>query len=485
VEYRTTTIFGKESPLWDDETFDFRVTEVGQEVEIAVMNSSGGGCFGLSKVNPRRLKNKIMESFEEHLGGGDDGGGRVRSRPGIVSFELTFEMTSRYMDMCHLVELKNHLDQASTDYNQQLQLGTADRPKLGTLQVRILRATNLQPPRRDLTGFFKQYTPCPYVNVTVGRESYRTRSWHNDLNPHWEEEVLDFKVVDDGGSWIELAVMDEQDHDETVFGRARLDLRALKNRTWEKFERPLAGSNGSFIIFDCCFCMSNLWVETCKNRDLQQEVTNAQMQRERATQEVKQLEQMVEMADYSSNWLMDVGGKMSVPMSVGEKTIQKLCGNRNVVIPAFLYSNRSGQDYIPRGQVQTPHAVALFPEVKIEKTTRVRIIIKAATGIRTQRGKAAETFVKCEVPGGKESFETQVATGAEPVWNYKKALKTYSVGDSLIFSVFSQGPMRNELIGRAELHTDDFYPDGFDKMIDIGNSAMLRLIVIVTEDGEW
>merc|ERR1712232_18431 len=363
VEYRTTTAFNKKNPEWDEEaTFTFRGTEVGQDLEVVVMNASGNTSFGHISINPRWLKNKEPKKFEEYLK--RDDASTSRSRPGLITLDVTFEMTSRYVDMCKLTEMRTHLDQASAEYTvqmQQMHHGTLDRPTLGQLQVRILRATNLQPLRQGAGAYFNQDMPSPFVSVCIGREAHRTRSWHNDLNPRWDDEVLSFRVVDDGANWIELTVMDDQERDERVFGRARLDLRALKNRNWEKFDLPLQGSNGAVISFDCCFCMSNLWVETCKHRDTHTELEKAQVQRERATQEVKQLEQMVEMAEESSRWLRKFGDKDSVEyLAEAEERI--------VISPTFLAAKRGGRERQPTNNAQKLQ-VALFPDVKIEKDT--------------------------------------------------------------------------------------------------------------------
>jgi crotonobetainyl-CoA:carnitine CoA-transferase CaiB-like acyl-CoA transferase len=499
VEYKTTTAFGKQSPIWDDEdaTFDFRVTEVGHEVEIQVMNACGDSCFGTTRINPRRLKHNTPESFTEPLLGSDASKARyTSSRSGEVMFDLTFDQKGRWIDMCKLAELRAQLDQHSTDYDKQKRLGTADRPELGKLEVRQLHVEHLQPLSQGPHRHYEHDVPCPYVRIFVGRETYRTPSFKNDLNPYFED-IFDFRVVDDGTAFIEFIVLDDQGHrderDHHAFGRSRVDLRALKNKEWDQFSLPLRGGRGT-IKCECCFSMSTLWVENLRVRDMRLELEKAQAAQERATQEFKQLEQMVEMANYSKDWLMKIGNG-NMPLSVGERAFQDLCKNRNVIIPTWLDTQRIERwqdDQFKQVQRPRPKAIALFPDVcKVDSNKRVRIIIRGATGLRARGSsrRAPGYFARCEVPGKPEStFETPViySNSNQPEWNYEKVLKAYSFDgtDKLVFLVCSD----SDVIGKAMLNTEDFYPNGFDKFINIGSNAMLRLMVIVTEDAqnrEW
>merc|ERR1712232_983434 len=148
--------------------------------------------------------------------------------------------------------------------------------------------------------------------------------------------------------------------------------------------------------------------------------------------------------------------------------------------------------------LQKPNAIALFPGVATSKDIRVRVIIEGATGLRSQRENFL--FVECKVPGKPQAtYTTQVVQGSRtPEWKHSQALKAYSAGDKLIFSVYStreedrnrnrstrrnysRGAAQEECIGRAEL-----LPDGFGREVrlDIGNGAMLSVTAIVTEDGQ-
>jgi len=95
----------------------------------------------------------------------------------------------------------------------------------------------------------------------------------------------------------------------------------------------------------------------------------------------------------------------------------------------------------------------------------------------------SDPYCMCQLKGKPEGgkIQTEVCKNTlEPVWNMEAKFEQFVPGDTLVFEVYDQDfGKQDDFLGKVELHSDQFYPQGFSGNLpleDSGNSArVLRL----------
>merc|ERR1740121_1524012 len=99
----------------------------------------------------------------------------------------------------------------------------------------------------------------------------------------------------------------------------------------------------------------------------------------------------------------------------------------------------------------------------------------------------SDPFCICESVG-KHDFQIQtpiVNDSLDPMWNYTRWV-TYVVGDSLTFTIYDKDVgTKDDLLGKASLPSEQFYPGGFDGEIPLEEcgqaQSFLRITIAATE----
>jgi len=125
------------------------------------------------------------------------------------------------------------------------------------------------------------------------------------------------------------------------------------------------------------------------------------------------------------------------------------------------------------------------------KTDRLHVAIVSARGVRNAdwllTGKS-DPYCTCEIVGKKGSqIRTKVvANNLNPVWDYEAEVTGFEPGNVLLFQVYDDDIGRDEILGRAMLPSDQFFPAGFAGELPLSEagkecSAFLRLRVQVAK----
>merc|ERR1719291_1592503 len=225
------------------------------------------------------------------------------------------------------------------------------------------------------------------------------------------------------------------------------------------------------------------------------------------------LAKKLQVAEYASKWMEDVGSNSAMPLSMEERDWESACSGRNLVMPAWIHVKTSQVD--PLSKRQAPHPVALFPEAAaVEKRPpKLRIKIISAEGLRSSTlGDRPNAYCACEIPlKPKSRVQTKPIAGTpEPEWRHAQSVKDYARGDSLVFDVFctfgqqaqveenrsrrrlsgrTHGSVQDELLGRAWLKGDQVYPNGYDGVLELyqgsrRTEAILRVTALVIDNDE-
>lgn len=129
-----------------------------------------------------------------------------------------------------------------------------------------------------------------------------------------------------------------------------------------------------------------------------------------------------------------------------------------------------------------------MPKAAPEETAKIVVNIISAEGLRNADwiGKS-DPYCICEIQGKRETkFQTNViGETLEPVWNFEKTVDDYVPGDVLEFTVMDKDPWpkSDDLLGRAALSSDMFYPLGFVgtiRLLDAGTGIDAYLTVQIS-----
>jgi len=122
-------------------------------------------------------------------------------------------------------------------------------------------------------------------------------------------------------------------------------------------------------------------------------------------------------------------------------------------------------------------------------SAHLQITVESATNLYNADGFAAgksDPYVIVEVPGQHDmKFQTKVLDDTlNPVWNHTGEIKGFMDGDLLQFAVWDSDtfPKPDQLLGKVSLQAQDFYPQGLDAELSLGDSktqATLKVKIAV------
>jgi len=231
------------------------------------------------------------------------------------------------------------------------------------------------------------------------------------------------------------------------------------------------------------------------------ELKQAKDAEKKSSMEAARLSKEVQMADHARKWLANREENTKMPLSLEERDWEHACGGKNLVAPAWIPITRSQVDALALAREKHVHPVALFPDALAKrKQLKLKIKLIGAAGLGSQNlGDRPSTYCTCEIPMKKDSrLETKVAPETpNPEWRHSRSVKAYAPGDALVmevYGVFEQNQQQpgtrakmDELLGRAFLPGDKFYPNGFDGLLNLTmgtrqTGATLRMTALVIDD---
>jgi len=466
-EFKTPTINNDLNPVWDnDNMFSFNIDLQDAIVKFKVMNSNmmKDDCLGTTEVDLRTMQLGQWCHFRSKLVDGGRG-------------ELEFDI---YLQL--------------TEYHRLIMQYTT------LLYVRVNGALNLKNMDTGILGDVSD----PYVAVRVGQgQEQRTPIIMNNLNPVWQDgNTFTFHVKDDD-SELTLEVMNSNYRNDDKLGSAKLALHSLEPNKWGSHKEKLHEGSGGEVEFDA-------FLKPTEHFRLRGELRKAKQTEVDLGAEAAKLGKEVQLAEYATQWLADVAGNTKMPMSVEERDWEHACGGRNLVIPAWIAVTSTQIDALRRSQ--RPKPIALFPEAAAadRKPVKLRVKMLSAEGLYSVTlGDRPNTYCTCEIPLKQRSrIRTRPVLGTPcPEWNHTQTVKDYAPGDALIFEVYSmdtedvsdeEGEVRQvprrptksgELLGKAWLKGEQFYPNGFDGLLSLfmgsrNTEASLRVMALVCEEAE-
>jgi len=222
---------------------------------------------------------------------------------------------------------------------------------------------------------------------------------------------------------------------------------------------------------------------------------------QKCASEATRLAKEVEMAQHARKWLANLEENTKMPLSLEERDWQHACGGRNLVAPAWITVTQTQVEALVRARDLHPHPVALFPEAALQKRQhKLKLKIMSASGLGSDTlGYQPNTYCTCEVPMKPDSrLQTAVVAGtSDPEWRYSRSVKGYMPGDALVmevYGVFDDGSQQpgtrskvDELLGRAFLPGEKFYPNGYDGLLNLTlgtrqTGAKLRVTALVIDE---
>lgn len=470
TEQKTYTIDNDLNPQWrQQQPFQFRVGLEDSLLEFKVMNSNylKDDPLGTAEVDLLSIQHDRWCKFRQRLTDGDKG---------EIEFNVYFQLTDYH---------KAHLEHTSLLY------------------VRVNGATNLKNLDTGVLGDVSD----PYVSVRMGEgKEFKTPTLDNNLNPTWKDGNNFTLHVGDHDTCLNLEVLNSNFRKDDSLGTFTLHIDHLEHEYWKRFTEKLENGNGAEIEFDVYFQASEMMQSKIEHR--QAKSAAVELGAKAAT-----LAKKLQVAEYASKWMEDVGSNSAMPLSVEERDWEQACSGRNLVIPAWIHVKTSQVD--ARNKRQSPPVVALFPEATSvdKKPPKLRIKLLGAEGLRSATlGDRPNAYCACEIPlKPKSRVETKPIPGTNfPEWRHAQNVKDYALGDSLVLDVFcahgersaaaenrtkrrasgrTSGSLEDELLGRAWLKGDQVYPNGFDGVVDLyqgsrRTDAILRVTAIVIESDE-
>jgi hypothetical protein len=102
---------------------------------------------------------------------------------------------------------------------------------------------------------------------------------------------------------------------------------------------------------------------------------------------------------------------------------------------------------------------------------QVKVTIVCAQGFQSSDD-APEVFCVGEIHSRSHKhswcFQTKAISGANPVWNHQQLWTEYEEGDTVAFTVFAKS---GDVLGRAELESDDFRSWPFEGELSLSNAG--------------
>eukprot|EP00930_Biecheleria_cincta_P063906 TRINITY_DN4944_c1_g2_i1.p1 TRINITY_DN4944_c1_g2~~TRINITY_DN4944_c1_g2_i1.p1 ORF type:complete len:1994 (-),score=345.92 TRINITY_DN4944_c1_g2_i1:416-6397(-) len=457
-EQKTPTIDNDLNPVWkNDNVFNFEVTADQNKVELEVMNSNTfrDSSLGSCEFDLRSIQHGIWVRRNEKLVGG---------LKGELSFDVFFK---------------------PTQYRKSAQ------DLSSVLHLRINNARNLL--NKD-TGVLGDVSD-PYVVIKVGELQQRTPTIDNNLNPDWREgNQFTFQVSEEDVT-IDLEVMNSNIIRDDSLGKAKIQIGRLKVGEWCRLVEKLENGAGATVELDAFF-------KPTQHYHLYNELKQAMDAEKRSSMEAARLSKEVQMAEHARKWLANRDENTKMPLSLEEKDWEHACGGRNLVAPAWIPITRSQVDALVRARERHTHPIALFPDAVAKRAQfKLKVKLISAQGLRSENlGNRPSTYCTCEIPMKKDSrLQTAVVPGdPNPKWGHSRSVKGYARGDAIfmeVYGVFEQAHERqpgtrakmDELLGRAFLPGDKFYPNGFDGLLNLTlgtrqTGATLHVIALIVED---
>ncbi|CAK9100809.1 unnamed protein product [Durusdinium trenchii] len=448
TEQKTEVLKNTLNPVWQEKNlFSFSVGAEDNKVELEVMDSNNfkDVSLGRCELDLRSIQHGMWTRFNEKLVAG------VR---GELAFDLYFQAT-------------------------EYRLLVAEQGSM--LHVRVNNARNL--PNTD-TGVLGDVSD-PYVIVKVGDLQRRTPTIDNNLNPDWQDgNLFTFSVAEEDAT-MELEVMNANVVRDDSLGTASVKIGDLEPNHWCRLVEKIG--QGATVELDAFFKPS-------EHYHLHYELQQAQKEEKNSLAEAARLSKEVQMAERASKWLENVEENTKMPLSLEEREWVHACGGRNFVAPAWITVTQTQVEALVRAREQHPRPVALFPEASPSKQQqKLRVKLISAFGLATST-MSGVTYCTCEIPLKKESklLTDPVALDSNPEWRFSRTVKGYAPGDALVMEVYSRDqeegmtPRADQLLGRAFLPGEKFYPNGFDGLLNLTlgprpTGATLRVTALVLD----
>lgn len=111
---------------------------------------------------------------------------------------------------------------------------------------------------------------------------------------------------------------------------------------------------------------------------------------------------------------------------------------------------------------------------------KIRVAMISASGLRNaDKGdrKPPDTYCVCDIlpaAGGKPKSKVQsklAIESSEPVWNDRREIADYAVGDSIRFAIYEKDHNDEVLLFQVFLKSDQFYPQGFEGELALADSG--------------
>jgi len=155
-------------------------------------------------------------------------------------------------------------------------------------------------------------------------------------------------------------------------------------------------------------------------------------------------------------------------------------------IRPFLSQEESGQSPGPAfSSEELPLAPRRFPTAGDDERFTLEVTIVSASGLRCADwiGASSDPYCLCEIPG-KPWARVQTAVlqrTLEPDWNHEGVISDYCAGEDLEFLVRDHdfGRDDDDLLGKVILRSDEFWPNGFDGVLDLSEAGKSDAAIIV------
>eukprot|EP00928_Gymnodinium_smaydae_P046233 TRINITY_DN307_c0_g1_i1.p1 TRINITY_DN307_c0_g1~~TRINITY_DN307_c0_g1_i1.p1 ORF type:complete len:330 (+),score=85.50 TRINITY_DN307_c0_g1_i1:61-990(+) len=147
-----------------------------------------------------------------------------------------------------------------------------------------------------------------------------------------------------------------------------------------------------------------------------------------------------------------------------------------VLTNVFEHHDPATHDQFAHGQHQQQHE-QLPPQT-------LEVSILEAHGLAHLNFTGDNMYTVAEIPRGmlhhSPKIETQVQKGTlDPVWNELHDLEGWVPGEPLVFTVYDEGMVGSKTEGKAQLNSEDFYPQGFEGPLALEGLQDATIIVRV------
>jgi len=231
---RTSTIDNNLNPVWNSEWFSFTLGDADRSLELDVFDSdllTFDDLLGKTKIDVGTLEAGKWLHRKESLGNGS----------GNIEFKVRLEKQSsvrREKATCAYDQLEKQQKEQSKLAKAKAEEGAAD-----ILTVAVLGATGLKNTDR---GLFRRGGDAsdPYVEVSAGKQKFRTATIDDNLNPVWNSQEFEFTLAS-GEKSLQLKVFDSDllTFDD-LLGEVRVDVGSIDTGAWIQQWQSLGEGNG-------------------------------------------------------------------------------------------------------------------------------------------------------------------------------------------------------------------------------------------------